>query len=66
MCLAKSILQFNSVKKQIMTRLSGYVEKGQFKSLFLCVEMMGLIGAGNNPMVGMTVACAVAASEANK
>jgi len=24
------------------------------------VEMMGLIGAGNNPMVGMTVACAVA------
>jgi hypothetical protein len=30
------------------------------------VEMMGLIGAGNNPMVGMTVACAVAASEANK
>ena len=30
------------------------------------VEMMGLIGAGNNPMVGMTVACAVAASEALK
>lgn len=29
------------------------------------VEMMGLIGAGNNPMVGMTVACAVAVSEAN-
>ena len=29
------------------------------------VEMMGLIGAGNNPMVGMTVACAVAASQAN-
>ncbi len=28
------------------------------------VEMMGLIGAGNNPMVGMTVACAVAVSEA--
>ena len=27
------------------------------------VEMMGLIGAGNNPMVGMTVACAVAASQ---
>ena len=26
--------------------------------------MMGLIGAGNNPMVGMTVACAVAVSEA--
>ena len=29
-----------------------------------CVEMMGLIGAGNNPMVGMTVACAVAVNEA--
>ena len=27
------------------------------------VEMMGLIGAGNNPMVGMTVACAVAVEE---
>ena len=27
--------------------------------------MMGLIGAGNNPMVGMTVACAVAAAQAN-
>ena len=26
----------------------------------LCVEMMGLIGMGNNPMVGATVACAVA------
>ena len=28
------------------------------------VEMMGLIGAGNNPMVGMTVACAVSVNEA--
>lgn len=28
------------------------------------VEMMGLIGAGNNPMVGMTVATAVAIEEA--
>lgn len=28
------------------------------------VEMMGLIGMGNNPMVGSTVACAVAANEA--
>ena len=26
--------------------------------------MMGLIGAGNNPMVGMTVAVAVAVQEA--
>ncbi len=30
------------------------------------VEMMGLIGAGNNPMVGMTVAVAVAIEEASK
>ena len=29
-------------------------------------EMMGLIGAGNNPMVGMTVAVAVAIEEASK
>lgn len=30
------------------------------------VEMMGLIGMGNNPMVGATVACAVSVEEANK
>ena len=30
------------------------------------VEMMGLIGAGNNPMVGMTVAVAVSVEEAEK
>ena len=30
------------------------------------VEMMGLIGMGNNPMVGATVACAVAVEEAGK
>lgn len=30
------------------------------------VEMMGLIGMGNNPMVGATVACAVAVFEALK
>ena len=30
------------------------------------VEMMGLIGAGNNPMVGMSVAVAVACEEAMK
>ena len=32
----------------------------------LRVEMMGLVGAGNNPMVGMTVAVAVAIEEAAK
>ena len=30
------------------------------------VEMMGFLGAGNNPMVGMTVAVAVAVEEAGK
>ena len=30
------------------------------------VEMMGFLGAGNNPMVGMTVACAVAVAESRK
>ena len=30
------------------------------------VEMMGLIGMGNNPMVGATVAVAVAIQEASK
>ena len=38
--------------------------KGDFKPPFSCVEKTGLIGAGNNPMVGMTVACAVAVNEA--
>jgi len=28
--------------------------------------MMGLIGMGNNPMVGATVACAVAVTESYK
>ena len=30
------------------------------------VEMMGLMGMGNNPMVGATVACAVAVYNAMK
>ena len=30
------------------------------------VEMMGFLGAGNNPMVGMTVAVAVAVAESQK
>ena len=30
------------------------------------VEMMGFLGAGNNPMVGMTVSVAVAVEEAMK
>ena len=37
-----------------------------FNASHFYVEMMGLIGAGNNPMVGMTVAVAVAIEEASK
>jgi hypothetical protein len=33
-------------------------------SILAHVDMMDLIGAGNNPMVGMTVALAVAVQEA--
>ena len=40
--------------------------KEKLYSRLLYVEMMGLIGAGNNPMVGMTVAVAVAIEEASK
>ena len=37
-----------------------------FNGSHFYVEMMGLIGAGNNPMVGMTVAVAVAIEDASK
>ena len=37
----------------------------RFKAYYR-TEMMGLIGAGNTPMVGMTVAVAVAIEEASK
>ena len=40
--------------------------KEKLYARLLYVEMMGLIGAGNNPMVGMTVAVAVAIEEACK
>ena len=45
------------------------LEKHPALKLFQSVyrkEMMGLIGAGNNPMVGMRVAVAVAFEEASK
>ena len=48
-----------------MGRMHGDAQFAGSSSVPAHVEMMGLIGAGNNPMVGMTVACAVAASEAN-
>ena len=49
-----------------MGRMHGDAQFAGSSSVPAHVEMMGLIGAGNNPMVGMTVACAVASEEAMK
>ena len=48
-----------------MGRMHGDAQFAGSSSVPAHVEMMGLIGMGNNPMVGATVACAVAASQAN-
>ena len=48
-----------------MGRMHGDAQFAGSSSVLAHVEMMGLIGMGNNPMVGATVACAVAASQAN-
>ena len=47
-----------------MGRTHGDAQFAGSSSVPAHVEMMGLIGMGNNPMVGATVACAVAVSEA--
>ena len=49
-----------------MGRMHGDAQFAGSSSVPAHVEMMGLIGMGNNPMVGATVACAVAVSEALK
>ena len=49
-----------------MGRMHGDAQFAGSSSVPAHVEMMGLIGAGNNPMVGMTVAVAVAVEEASK
>ena len=53
------------IKKQVIT-CSHVATVQQLRSSrrSLHVEMMGLIGMGNNPMVGATVATAVAVEEA--
>ena len=48
-----------------MGRMHGDAQFAGSSSVPAHVAMMGLIGMGNNPMVGATVACAVAASQAN-
>lgn len=49
-----------------MGRMHGDAQFAGSSSVPAHVEMMGLIGMGNNPMVGATVACAVAVSESVK
>ena len=49
-----------------MGRMHGDAQFAGSSSVPAHVEMMGLIGMGNNPMVGATVACAVAVEEALK
>lgn len=49
-----------------MGRMHGDAQFAGSSSVPAHVEMMGLIGMGNNPMVGATVACAVAVYEAVK
>ena len=49
-----------------MGRMHGDAQFAGSSSVPAHVEMMGLIGMGNNPMVGATVACAVAVVEGQK
>ena len=49
-----------------MGRMHGDAQFAGSSSVPAHVEMMGLIGMGNNPMVGATVACAVAVYEGTK
>ena len=49
-----------------MGRMHGDAQFAGSSSVPAHVEMMGLIGAGNNPMVGMTVAVAVAIEESSR
>ena len=49
-----------------MGRMHGDAQFAGSSSVPAHVEMMGLLGMGNNPMVGATVATAVAIEEAMK
>lgn len=49
-----------------MGRMHGDAQFAGSSSVPAHVEMMGLMGMGNNPMVGATVACAVAVEQAVK
>ena len=63
----KSIdFSFSTDQKSYKIRLPEKHPALKLSQSVYCKEMMGLIGAGNNPMVGMTVAVAVAIEEASK
>ena len=49
-----------------MGRMHGDAQFAGSSSVPALVEMMGFLGIGNNPMVGATVAVAVAIEEAMK
>ena len=59
LCSVKNIISYS------LGRVHGDAQFAGSSSVPAHVEMMGLIGMGNNPMVGATVACAVAAAQAN-
>ena len=48
------------------SRLQRADDQAKADAVSALIEMMGFLGAGNNPMVGMTVAVAVAVEEAQK
>ena len=66
MCSAKIFLQCNIEKSLILQAFFKSPIPRRNGKTHCRTEMMGLIGAGNNPMVGMTVAVAVAIEEASK
>ena len=56
----------DGVETTITTPKTKRFKAFDFNAFYFYVEMMGLIGMGNNPMVGATVAVSVAVAEAMK
>ena len=64
MCSRQENFTILRLKSFILSAILTAQKIQKYSPLHSLTEMMGLIGAGNNPMVGMTVACAVAVEEA--
>ena len=64
MCLANKNFTILRLKSLILSAILTAQKIQKKTPLHSRTEMMGLIGMGNNPMVGATVAVAVAAYEA--